>query len=136
MNTRSIIGACIASTVALGVGVWAGTEFETGAYLPASVTRPSTKATATPKPPVRLPACPHEDAPGPCLWDARIHGNRQGESFVALPADPSTGTVDERVVVQPDPRPQPGPIEGHTDCALYLGDTSVVVCRDGWVQVS
>lgn len=28
-----------------------------------------------------LPACPTEDAAGPCIWDAQSRGNGQGTSF-------------------------------------------------------
>jgi hypothetical protein len=29
----------------------------------------------------RVPACPTEDAPGPCYWDADTMGNGEGKSF-------------------------------------------------------
>lgn len=30
---------------------------------------------------VQLPACPTEDAAGPCVWDAQTQGNGRGHSF-------------------------------------------------------
>lgn len=33
----------------------------------------------------QIPACPTEDSgPNPCYWDASIHGNHMGTSFVRL----------------------------------------------------
>jgi hypothetical protein len=31
-----------------------------------------------------LPACPGEDSPGPCGWDARHHGTGTGHSSVHI----------------------------------------------------
>lgn len=30
----------------------------------------------------RYAPCATEDSPGPCYWDARIHGNGKGRSFI------------------------------------------------------
>lgn len=30
---------------------------------------------------VHYPACPFEDSPGPCVWDAQHQGNGRGTSF-------------------------------------------------------
>lgn len=41
--------------------------------------------TLTTAPPA-MTACVHEDAPGPCVWDATTSGNGHGTSFWVDPA--------------------------------------------------
>lgn len=49
-----------------------------------------------PAPSATMPACATEDSPGPCRWDATVHGNGQGRSF----------TVDEDgTITYDDDRP-------------------------------
>lgn len=38
-------------------------------------------AEAEPAPYGGVPICATEDSDGPCLWDARVNGNRRGTSF-------------------------------------------------------
>lgn len=114
----------------------------TGAAGPASV-----NATPTAQP-VTLPApVLQEDDPG---WNCRTMGNRTCSA-----PDPTTGvrylirfTDDGNTVVSVTPAPpaaQPGrPFEDvtgpdgtvHTDCRLFVGDTSTVACADGYTEES
>lgn len=51
---------------------------DTGKGQPEPTEPPSTTITFNPR---VLPACPEEDSPGPCYWDAHTKGNGVGRSF-------------------------------------------------------
>lgn len=102
------------------------------------------------------PACVTEDSVGPCVWDAQTQGNGLGRSF-SVDAD---GTVhfeqDQNTPLVARPT---GPIwlditeararelaiwsdssdretRDWTRCWETVGDTSWIMCSDGWVEGS
>lgn len=86
-----------------------------------------------------LPACAAEDSPN-CAWDAGESGNGAGVSFVdvagtAYYADGSKLGADG-VLWQPLPPAARSEFAGHGSCLMRVGDTTRVVCADGFRAVS
>ena len=66
--------------------------------------------------------CPTEDSPGPCFWDASERGNGTGRDFW-IDANQNSYIPFRNV-------------EGHRDCWIHFGNTSRVVCEDGYRTTS
>lgn len=117
----------------------------TPAHHPASASpEPVVETTVSPSPRptlATLPLCAEEDSRN-CYWDADVLGNGEGRSFIDIngTAYYTTGTPGVPVnaelaaglaAMEPD---QIG--RDWTACSLYLGDTSTIVCPDGFTLTS
>lgn len=74
-----------------------------------------------------LPRCPSEDSGRSCIWTGGR--NHKGRWFV----------IDRRghLTYLPSHRTQAwGTVDGHPHCVGFIGSTTVLVCRDGWVTES
>ncbi|MFC4089331.1 hypothetical protein [Micromonospora sp. GCM10011541] len=74
-----------------------------------------------------LPECPTEDSEGPCNWYGGSNG--EGLRFAALPetGEPVPADMAEFLAEEPG--------QGDRDwsvCTWYVGDTSWIVCPDGY----
>jgi len=76
VNLRTV-ASTVAAVAVLAFGV---------ATAPAEAAKPAAPSWA----PAGSKACPAEDSPGPCYWDAAKRGNRKGQTFYV--------TRDQRVV--------------------------------------
>ena len=77
---------------------------------------------------LRMRACVTEDQSGPCFWNALVKGNGRGDSFIR-------GGKDRVYPVRFRWLPFRS-VEGHEDCQINLGPTSVVRCADGFRSTS
>jgi hypothetical protein len=80
------------------------------------------------RPPIEgLPECPTEDSEGPCNWYGGKNG--KGLKFAALPERGEPVPADMREFLSEEPG------QANRDwsvCTWYVGDTSYVVCPDGY----
>lgn len=75
------IGYALAAVVGLGVGTAIVNATEADAITQAAINRYIRSEGG-------IPPCTHEDGsgqPGPCYWNAKVQGNGDGWSFVAMP---------------------------------------------------
>lgn len=120
MTRRRILAAgAVAAAVTAG-----GLALALGPSSPTSVATPR-PAAVTGGP---LAPCPTEDSPGPCWWDAAARGNGEGHSFWAA-ADGAVWPLDGAPRAFRD-------VGGHSGCWIYVSDTSLVACADGWTEES
>lgn len=89
--------AALALTAGLGMAAPLPDPAPASAY----VSPPGLAATGGSR--IGLPACAAEDDPGPCVWNARVSGNRRGDSFISTPrrgGDPRTTYISHIVARQ------------------------------------
>lgn len=84
------------------------------------------------------PACENEDSNG-CVWNADASGNGEGLSFIAY----TDGSVRYLLDTVPtgwsrldagwsEAMRSEDPTRDFTPCVMQVGDTTTVVCPDGW----
>lgn len=79
---RTLVAATLGGVAATAAGLlWSAilAGAIVGATLPTHGVEPM-----VPPAPVTWPACPQEDSPGPCRWDAQAQGNGEGTSFYVI----------------------------------------------------
>ncbi|OKI45093.1 hypothetical protein [Micromonospora sp. CB01531] len=96
---------------------------------PAAVVQVETEPAvpALPAPIEGLPECPTEDSEGPCNWYGGSNG--LGAKFAALPetGQPVPADMAEALAEEPGQADRDWSV-----CTWYVGDTSWVVCPDGY----
>jgi hypothetical protein len=111
------------------------------AWPPDQPTQPTPVAAS--KAPTGLQPCRTEDDKGPCYWDAKARGNKEGRSFTRANGQtrywmPDIRTWRANMKANGFHRL---PDFGYGECwALDIGpadnDEAVAVCTDGWVELS
>lgn len=123
------LGACTALRYATNESARAAVPAE---YVVPVVSQPEPEPTEYVRPPIEgLPECPTEDSVGPCNWYGGSNG--KGLKFAALPEDgqPVPAEMAEALAEEPGQADRDWGV-----CTWYVGDTSYVVCPDGYVLSS
>ena len=101
--------------------------------------------------PAALTPCAQEDSAGPCYWRAGERGDGRGTSFVvdgaqnvvSLPSGPTgpggdwhpvTPSLAETLRAEGDAPDRA--TRDYAACWEHIGDTTYIVCPDGWVEGS
>lgn len=85
--------------------------------------------------PTQLRPCATEDDPGPCHWDARHQGNGRGLSFTVRKGHVRY-ELPAWIQVRPVPAGMRKELHLKGDCVFLVADTSVIMCKNGRVEVS